>query len=64
VQNVEPLGFTESYTSKVPFFHKLFLSRVENFGSETGNRNARQRTVLLLHKKVHKKPPTKGGCKN
>jgi hypothetical protein len=34
VQNVEPRGFTESYTSKAPFFHKLFLSRVENFASE------------------------------
>jgi hypothetical protein len=30
VQNVEPVGFIERYTSKVPFFHKLFLSRVEN----------------------------------
>src|ERR1035438_4766230 len=38
VQNVESDSLTETYKSKFPFFHKLFLSAVENSGRPSGHR--------------------------
>ena len=38
VQNVESDSLTESYKSKFPLFHKLFLSDVENLGRPSGHR--------------------------
>jgi hypothetical protein len=58
VQNVEPVGFIERYTSKVPFFHKLFLSRVENLELKVAIEMRDSEQFVL-----HKKPPTRAAAK-